>query len=423
MGHGACDVFNKQAALQNGRATSDASVIGEQAWRMLKSFGFDPKELRGIGIHVQKLEPASGPDRGALPKGQGTIGFKPAMKKLDRVHYAEPQTAASKEVTSTSDSPKPGPSDLPNFSQIDMDVFNALPPELRGELKVAFEQKRRSESPFLQQPEAGTSKAAAKSILPGAKPPSDKPLFPNRQLPLNTGRIARQLAPRTIFAPMKKLNSMIKYKGVKSMQLTDDDLRNVGIDPDVLAILPKKLRDEQLVRARLLKQHGKLPDVSSQRKIIRPRRISPKNVRRLPNPNARYMQPAVLRRQGPKSGEKLYFTEADDIQNAIEAWVERHKKYPPEQRDIEFFAKFLVQSVDSAVSADSGVEKAIAVMKWWRVLLRRRYKDFENVTDSTKVEGHPEKAIAETWWRVFADVKDRMDNVAKKRFGCKLSLR
>ena len=60
MGHGICDAHNKQMPLiaPGGRATSDEKVIGEHAWRMLKSFNFDPKELRGISIQIQKLEKA-----------------------------------------------------------------------------------------------------------------------------------------------------------------------------------------------------------------------------------------------------------------------------------------------------------------------------------------------------------------------------
>ena len=38
---------------------------------------------------------------------------------------------------------------------------------------------------------------------------------------------------------------------------------------------------------------------------------------------------------------------------------------------MDYFAKFLVQCVDGARSTDEGVEKAVGVIKWWLVLLRR----------------------------------------------------
>lgn len=215
---------------------------------------------------------------------------------------------------------------------------------------------------------------------------------------------------------------MIKYKGVKSMHMTDEELRKVGIDPDVLAALPKKYRDEQLVRARLLKSLGKIPDASSQRKVLKPQKRPTQNVRRLPNPKARYLQPAILRRQGQKNGEKLYFTEADDIQQVIEAWVYRHRKHPPNPKDVEFFAKYLIQSVDGNTCSDNGVQKAVAVMKWWIVLLRRQWKDLEDApkSDSSHTTA---KGIGHAWWDIFWEVKGRMDEVARKRFGGKLSLR
>jgi len=58
MGLGLCAVMNKQAALHssNGRAMSDPLVIGQQAWSMLKASNFDPHELRGVGIQLQKLK-------------------------------------------------------------------------------------------------------------------------------------------------------------------------------------------------------------------------------------------------------------------------------------------------------------------------------------------------------------------------------
>jgi hypothetical protein len=52
-----CEVYNKSAPIgSNGRATDDPSVIGVAALKILRSYGFDAAELRGIGIQIQKLE-------------------------------------------------------------------------------------------------------------------------------------------------------------------------------------------------------------------------------------------------------------------------------------------------------------------------------------------------------------------------------
>jgi DNA repair protein REV1 len=55
LGHGKCDTFNK--SLQLGVATNDTAALTKDAIAMMRSFGFSPGELRGIGIQMQKLEP------------------------------------------------------------------------------------------------------------------------------------------------------------------------------------------------------------------------------------------------------------------------------------------------------------------------------------------------------------------------------
>ncbi|KAF1983600.1 DNA repair protein [Aulographum hederae CBS 113979] len=55
LGHGKCDTFNKSVAL--GVATNATDALTREALSILKSFGFTPGELRGIGVQMTKLEP------------------------------------------------------------------------------------------------------------------------------------------------------------------------------------------------------------------------------------------------------------------------------------------------------------------------------------------------------------------------------
>ena len=55
LGHGKCDTFNKSIVL--GVATNDAKIIGREAISILRSYGFSPGELRGLGVQMTKLEP------------------------------------------------------------------------------------------------------------------------------------------------------------------------------------------------------------------------------------------------------------------------------------------------------------------------------------------------------------------------------
>ncbi|XP_023939176.2 DNA repair protein REV1 [Bicyclus anynana] len=57
MGHGFCDPINKSTTLQN--ATNDINIITKEVIAICKKQNIDPKELRGIGIQITKLDSIS----------------------------------------------------------------------------------------------------------------------------------------------------------------------------------------------------------------------------------------------------------------------------------------------------------------------------------------------------------------------------
>lgn len=54
MGHGVCDNQTKSTLLK--QSTDDVAIITEQVLKLMKESGFPPHELRGIGIHLSKLD-------------------------------------------------------------------------------------------------------------------------------------------------------------------------------------------------------------------------------------------------------------------------------------------------------------------------------------------------------------------------------
>ncbi|PZC85010.1 hypothetical protein B5X24_HaOG203331 [Helicoverpa armigera] len=67
LGHGFCNVINKSTSLSN--ATNDLEVITKEVLSICKKQNIDPKEMRGIGIQMTKLEPInSKPTKGAINK-------------------------------------------------------------------------------------------------------------------------------------------------------------------------------------------------------------------------------------------------------------------------------------------------------------------------------------------------------------------
>lgn len=127
LGHGKCDTFNKSIVL--GVATNNADIIGREATSILRSYGFSPGELRGLGVQMTKLEPlkVSGV---SMPDGsQRRINF--------RVPSAPRTSAApklSKQLTEdpiddpvTPPKPKAVAMSRESSKQIDQDGFESTP--------------------------------------------------------------------------------------------------------------------------------------------------------------------------------------------------------------------------------------------------------------------------------------------------------
>ncbi|KAG6845851.1 hypothetical protein H0H87_002542 [Tephrocybe sp. NHM501043] len=416
LGHGACDLYNKQISLigPGGQATSDERVIGEHAHRILRSFNFDPKELRGIGVQIQKLEkPSSGPtiQQGMLPfrrvPSPKRAGLPPRMK-LPEIQLHPP----SEDIQAFKESPAKDNMDLPTFSQVDQEVFNALPEDVRRELENEYQRCSRSVS------------------APPAQPPPQKDIFPKIVAKgTNYARIARQQRPRNFRPAVSPAKNPIIFKKKKgragAVKMSDEDLRALDIDPSVFRDLPPNVQHEQLTMLRLIKKHGKVPSPPSKRKVLKPHKRKPIPAHllwRAPPPRARFVAFPILRQQGKQKKEKLLLTETPDIQSAIEAWVTAYIQWAPKEKDVEFFTKYLVAAVDGELHTDVGVERAIAIMKWWMVLLRRHWGGSEYVEDEGMrlTQLNP---VGSAWWKTFWEVKEKMDVVARKKFGGSLSLK
>ncbi|KUJ22456.1 DNA repair protein [Mollisia scopiformis] len=73
LGHGKCDTFNKSVVL--GVATNSAEVIGREAVSILRSYGFSPGELRGLGVQMTKLELLKPTSNSLIDSSQKRINF------------------------------------------------------------------------------------------------------------------------------------------------------------------------------------------------------------------------------------------------------------------------------------------------------------------------------------------------------------
>ena len=319
----------------------------------------------------------------------------------------------------------PVPVDLPGFSQVDMSVFNELPVDVRRELEIEYQ--RLSVSPN----KVGPAPACPPPALnPALAPPGIFPQRPQRFTVRGTNfkRIARQLAPRNrpSVSPHKSWLFNKPKRRAGEAKVSEATLQEYGFDPEVFSMLPPNVQHEQLAMARIIKARGSIPSPPSQQKELKPRKrkpIPPHLLWRAPAPKARWVHPPILRQQGKTKKEKLFFTETDDIQGVLEKWLNTYRRWAPKKEDTEFFTKYLLESVDGRKHTDVGVARAVAIMKWWLVLLRRHWGGSELIEEEDHIDPSEIDPVGQAWWQAFRDVKEKMDVVARKKFGGSLSLK
>ncbi|EEA28164.1 deoxycytidyl transferase [Talaromyces marneffei ATCC 18224] len=93
LGHGKCDIFNKSVLL--GIATNASDIISKEAIAMLRSFGFTPGDLRGLGVQMTKLEPVKSATGGRLESSQQQLNFKASPVAQRSINMADPDLLES----------------------------------------------------------------------------------------------------------------------------------------------------------------------------------------------------------------------------------------------------------------------------------------------------------------------------------------
>ncbi|EJU05804.1 DNA repair protein [Dacryopinax primogenitus] len=399
MGHGICDTFSKSAPItaRGGTATDDPDIIGEEAWKLLKSFGFDSKELRGLGIQIQKLEGGLG--QNTPPVGQGILDFQKVASPSKRSRQASgdneiptgPQSGMSTEdeqmtVKAEEQEEVLRPVtlfELPSFAQIDLSVLDALPADIRAEVEAEYVRPR----PRLP------------SELPQAGPSVVSPVKAERSPP-DVKHITRQLAPkRNGNRPPPKYSIFQKRETtpVVQVEITDGELRELQIDPEVFRALPGDLQREQLAAH---KGTLHLPP-----RVVAARSTKPARESRSPSVPARRSK-QVYQAVFPQDPELGRMSETSAIRELIEQWFVSSVDSGPHEKDLKRIGDFLVKCLEG----DVGMEKGVVVMQWWKHLIEARW-----VSDTHRSAG-------KLWWDAFTGIKRRLDEVVKRRFGGTLSL-
>jgi DNA repair protein REV1 len=138
MGHGIA--FNLSKSTRFAEPTTDANLIAEAAMQLYRSLACPPDQLRGIGLHLTNLE-----------RGAAVVSRQPSIRNA----------IAAAAATAPSERPAAAVDALPPKSQVDPDVWEALPSQVRRELESAYGEPSVAPPPR-SPPQAAPPKAAAK---------------------------------------------------------------------------------------------------------------------------------------------------------------------------------------------------------------------------------------------------------------------
>lgn len=238
LGHGKCDTFNKSVLL--GVATHDGAILGREAISILRSYGFPPGELRGLGVQMQKLEPLKS-------AGTGNTGLMDSSQR--RLQFKKPPTPSKPAAPAEGAAPTT-PVIRRNQAENTNDPIEEVPtPEkqrMAATIPSALDAKLGDDTSFHQP----LNVSGTQFIIPSqidvnvlAELPADirAKLAPKQKSILDSlSSMSRRDAPPA--APLSRSTSPYPSDGEATLP------RQSQLDPEALAALPPDVRDEVLAQ-------------------------------------------------------------------------------------------------------------------------------------------------------------------------------
>jgi len=186
---------------RGGSATDNAEILATESVKLLRAMRLDPKELRGVGIQITKLDSDKAVEREV---GQSTLSFG-AKRKRENLVTRRSDTPVSIEAGPSSDTAQP-----PTVEEVD-DIVEEVEARPSSPVTVLTDVERSPSPEVVQKPEPALR----------SSPPLTR----------------RQASLRDVQA------------GPSKQHASSD-----GIDPDFLAALPLELRQEVKRDYALIKQ-------------------------------------------------------------------------------------------------------------------------------------------------------------------------
>ena len=275
--------------------------------------------------------------------------------------------------------PEPRSPSAPLPSQLDPEVFESLPEDVKAEVLASYGAVRGN---LPQQRAASLSpRKTGKSNL------AKKPMTPtkNRSSLLAKGRLGKSTSNSTLI----QSNFFTGRKAESSIRPGDTANDADTIDPDFLAAIPQDMRDEIIAehkRARLAARSGLVALNKSKKRPPEP----PQGQRKL---------------QLPPRPSKPTFTTADisvlpDLRQTISQWYTEFRNEGPHEDDVKAMERYLRR----VVLDDKDMAKAVSVVKWMVWLI------YDSGGDGFQTE------IGEKGWREALDgIKEHIQQAVSER--------
>lgn len=278
-------------------------------------------------------------------------------------------SVASKPVSHLSSRPTTLGVDTGAF-QVDPEVFNELPEDIKAEILASYGQK----SP----PQVATRPSPRKDHTLESK----KPVTPTKH---SSTRGILGKAQRLMDAQAGLLQT--SFRDPRAESETPPPFEVDELDPDFLSELPEEVRREILSdhRRRRLAQRSGLDAPAQKAPMIDPETILPGGQHRL------HFAPPP-----PKISFTSGVTSAREIKDMLDAWHQETSAGGPHRGDVEVFEKYLAQ----VVGEERDLEKASKLVKWLAILVD---------------QGSKESRGTRVWMRTLAGVKDVVQKAVKNR--------
>lgn len=353
----------------------------------------DPRELRGVGIQITKLDGEKAVEKEA---GQGTLSFGAKVKG------DVPEKVEVEEVVSPAVLPiEAGPSRAPD---IDPDFLAALPAELREEIE------RDHVRPL------PVKRASTESVESPAKRGKHAAAHITRQL---RPKVKTQMKAAAI-ADLPLYGAWAKAREAELVDLTLDEediggyqvseLRELGIDPEVFTALPDDMRKEIITEERKKNRQRKIlrrPADTSRlraRGATRTASLSPSSRGGSVPAHSRPLAAVSL----PPKPALMKATALPDVLETMTRWIDSRKGGPPAAKDASRVQAYLVKCFDAG-AALGAAEHAVEALKWMRLELRMRWPD-------------KEKVAGREWWETWERFVEAVNRACILRFGAPMQV-